>query len=288
MRYTAGGCVTPDTLVTWPATAPEREVPVERFTMALALDAPVADGRFPLVVVSHGSGGTPFSHRLLARDLARAGFVVAAAEHPGNNRRDDARAGTRALLEARPRELRATIDAAFADPTLGAHLVPGVVAAVGHSLGAYTALALAGGRPWSGPHDRPPTAPSPVPIEADPRVRALVLLAPATPWYWGPGTLAAVHVPILAYSGARDPVTPPSHAERVVQGVPDASRVVHRVVEDAGHFSFLAPYPPALVTAAFAPAQDLPGFDRAAFHDRLGVEVAAWLHSVLARPGAGR
>ncbi len=34
--------------------------------------APVPDNRFPVVLISHGRGGSPFSHRELASALARS------------------------------------------------------------------------------------------------------------------------------------------------------------------------------------------------------------------------
>lgn len=79
----------------------------------------------------------------------------------------------------------------------------------------------------------------------------------------------------------RDPHTPPFHAGTVLAGVPDPSRVEHHVVPNAGYFSFLAPFPPALVRADFPPSQDPPGFDRAAFHARLHADVTAFLQRVL-------
>ncbi|MFL5350272.1 MAG: hypothetical protein ACJ8AT_36315 [Hyalangium sp.] len=36
--------------------------------------------------MSHGTGGSPWTYRGMAAHLARAGFVVALPEHPGNNR----------------------------------------------------------------------------------------------------------------------------------------------------------------------------------------------------------
>src|SRR3954451_4218134 len=63
--------------VLYPSTVAERAVRLGRYPASLAPDAPPADGRFPLVVVSHGTGSSPFLHRVLAAHLARRGFVVA-------------------------------------------------------------------------------------------------------------------------------------------------------------------------------------------------------------------
>jgi predicted dienelactone hydrolase len=51
-------------------------------------DAPVRRGRFPLVVFSHGSCGSPDEATYLTMALASRGFVVAAPPHPGNTAAD--------------------------------------------------------------------------------------------------------------------------------------------------------------------------------------------------------
>ena len=52
-----------------------------------AADAALAStpAQFPLIVLSHGIGGTAGSLAWLGTALARAGYVAAAVNHPGNN-----------------------------------------------------------------------------------------------------------------------------------------------------------------------------------------------------------
>ena len=52
---------------------------------AWADDAEPASGRFPLIALSHGTGGSAQIMAWLARALASRGYVVAAVNHPGNN-----------------------------------------------------------------------------------------------------------------------------------------------------------------------------------------------------------
>jgi predicted dienelactone hydrolase len=268
-------------LVLYPSPAPERGERFGPYVLDVAMDAPVAEGAWPLVVVSHGTGGSHLAYRTLAAHLARRGFVVALVEHPGNNRNDDSLAHTAVNLAQRPRHLRVAIDRLHADPEIGPRLPSDAVAIVGHSMGGYTALAVAGGRPMAFPRESPDGRAHPVPVTPDPRVRALVLLAPATPWFMPPDALAGVRVPILMLTAEHDPHTPSWHAEIVMGGVPDRARVEHRVVPNAGHFSFLSPFPAAMAGPTFAPAQDPPGFDRVAFHATLAAEVEAFLRRTL-------
>lgn len=273
-------------LVMYPSSAPERPERIGPYAVSVAMDGPVEAGTFPLVIVSHGSGGSPLTHRVLAAGLARQGFVVVLPEHPGNNRDNNELAGTHTLLADRPRQARYGIDWAYADATLRAHLIPDTVAVVGHSLGGYTALAVAGGRPWAAPHEAPDRQPHQVPVTPDARVRALVLLAPATPWFMAPGALEAVRVPMLVFMGEKDEMTPAWHAEVVKRGVPAGTLIDHRTVANAGHYSFLSPFPAERTSTAFPPSQDPPGFDRALFHEELSAEVGAFLRGVLVEQGA--
>ena len=187
-------------------------------------------------------------------------------EHAGNNRNNNQLEGTLENLVNRPRHVRLTMDAVVSDAQLGACVQPDNVAIIGHSIGGYTALAVAGGTPWSETRQK-------VDVAADPRVRALVLLAPATGWYLPEDSLSHVNVPILMLVAEHDPYTPRWNAELVLDGVPDRSQVTYRVVENAGHFSFLSPFPAQMRKASFLPSTDPEGFDREEFHQRLSAEL---------------
>jgi predicted dienelactone hydrolase len=252
----------------YPTRAASRSVVFGPFTVDVSPDAPVDAGRFPLVVVSHGTGSSPFLFRSLAIRLAAEGYVVAAIEHPGNHRGDDSLADTDENLVNRPRHVRAVLDAVAADADLGPHVAGDRAAVLGHSLGGYTALAVAGGTPWSRTGQLLAT-------ESDPRVRALVLFAPAAFWYVPDGALANVTAPILVYCGEDDRSTPPWHAHLILAQVPDKSKVTYHLVEGANHYAFLSALPPS------APAVDPPGFDRDALQERLAAEVRAFLDRLL-------
>jgi predicted dienelactone hydrolase len=268
-------------LALYPSTAPERPARIGPYVLDVAMSGPVAPGSFPLVAVSHGSGGSHLAYRTLAAHLARHGFVVVLPEHPRNNRNNDELAGTDTILAERPRHVRLAMDWAYADGALGPHLRPDAAAVVGHSLGGYTALALAGGLPTAFAHETPDGQPRDVPVTPDDRVKALVLLAPATPWFMAPGALRHVRVPILMRIAGKDEHTNEWHAEVVRNGVPAGVPIDYRTVENAGHFSFLSPFPPAMTSPAFPPSQDPPGFDRERFHEELNGEIETFLHRVL-------
>ena len=271
-------------VVFYPTNQPEKTENIGPFQLQVALNAPVKAGVFPVVLISHGSGGTPLVYRTLAHYLARSGFVVGLPEHPFNNRNDNTWQGTAQNLAARPRHLRLAIDSLYNSPRLVDFVLPDVVGLVGHSMGGYTALALAGGTPTCFPAEAPDGQPHSVTTEPDRRVRAVVLLAPAAVWFRAPNALRDVQVPLLMLLAEIDELTPVFHAQVVLDGLPTQTRIEHRVVPNAGHFSFLSPFPVAMTSPGFPPSQDPPGFDRARFHDELNTQVKAFLQREL---GAG-
>jgi predicted dienelactone hydrolase len=115
-------------LAMYPASAPEAPVSFGPYQVDVAMNAPVSPGPHPLVVISHGTGGSHLLYRTLAQHLARNGFVVAMPEHPRNNRNDDSLAHTKEILANRPQHLHTVIEHAFATWDLTS------VAIVGHSL----------------------------------------------------------------------------------------------------------------------------------------------------------
>ncbi|WBO86199.1 alpha/beta hydrolase family protein [Hymenobacter yonginensis] len=264
--------------ILYPADEPGRLHPVGLYELDVAPDAPIRGGQWPVVLISHGTGGSGLTHRNLAHYLARHGVAVALPEHPHNNRTDDTWAHTPQNLMARPRHLQLTLDFLLQHPPLAPALQPTGAVLIGHSLGGYSALAAAGGQPWSVPREPADGSPRPIPVPpADPRVRALVLLAPAVPWFRHAGALRGVALPVLLLAAEKDEFIPPQHVESVLRGVPDAGRVTYRVIENAGHFSFLSPFPAARTRPDFPPSQDPPGFHRAQFHEALYPEILAFI-----------
>lgn len=268
--------------VLYPTTASDSEVHFGPFSIVAAVDAPASDRELPLVVISHGNGGTPWAFRDLAKYLARSGFVVAMPEHTGNSRTDNTLTQTAANLENRPRHITLTIDAVLSDPFLRSVAAKEWVGMIGHSIGAYTALSLAGGKPWAGAHETKEGKPKQVPVHEDRRITALVLLMPASFWF-AEGSLKDVHTPVFIRTGSMDKITPASpHADIVVEGVANPKLVEHQSIIGAGHHSVLSKFPASLTSPDFPPSQDPPGFDREAYQPTLFVDIANFFRRTLA------
>ncbi|MNS50910.1 Alpha/beta hydrolase family protein [compost metagenome] len=264
-------------IVMYPAGEPEQAGQLGPYPLELASEADPLEGRFLLVLISHGTGGSPLLYRTLARYLARNGFIVGLPEHPYNNRNNNSLENTVQNLTYRPRHLRMAVDWFFENERFKRKVKPNAVSLIGHSLGGYTALAAAGGVPTSFPHEAPDGLTKLIEVIPDHRIQSLVLLAPASVWYRQEGALSAVNTPILMLDAEKDPYTPPFHAQIILGGVADREKIKYRTVENAGHFSFLTPFPKPMRAPSFLPSQDPPGFDREHFHELLNEEVLDFL-----------
>ena len=226
------------------------------------LDASVAPGRHPLILLSHGSGGNAENLAWIATPLAEAGFIVAAPNHPGTTSRDSRQADTMKVWN-RPRDLTAIIDALLKDPKWSGSIDPARIGALGFSLGGETVLAAAGARLDAAAFARycdaikeVPGMPSdcawlkkggidlhaidPVPFNAgygDARVKAIVAVDPAGAQAYNSASLKAIGVPVTIINlGRAATILPAIAAADVAATIPHAA---YETVADAVHFSFL-------------------------------------------------
>ncbi len=200
-----------------------------------------------IVLFSVGGGGNPERHLPLLISLAENGHKVVA---PHFERLATSRPTKEELL-LRARRLRMALDSA-ACPQLPVY-------GVGHSIGATMLLALGGGQIWLDPQQ-------PLAITPDERIRRLVLMAPPTGFFQAPEALVRVRIPLQVWTGTNDSITPPAQAELLKRCLGDL--VDLRVVEGAGHFSFMNTLPPQV-------EDSLP--EREVFLERLKIEIRRFL-----------
>ena len=74
--------------VWYPSADKPTPVTIGPFTVLGAKEGAIDGERLPLVVLSHGLGGSFVVHHDTAEHLADAGFVVAALKHPGDTALD--------------------------------------------------------------------------------------------------------------------------------------------------------------------------------------------------------
>ncbi|MFJ9993295.1 alpha/beta hydrolase family protein [Pseudomonas putida] len=232
-------------------------------------NAPPAAGAHPLVVLSHGFRGNWGNQSWLASALAHQGYIVAAVNHPGTTTRNrDPQAA--AQLWQRPMDLKRAIDAVLAHPEQFGSVATGQIAVVGHSLGGWTALEIAGARfdpqqfaqdcvthaqlsscsvyKQLAPDSNPASTTRLSADLSDKRVTAIVTLDLGLSRGMTNESLAALPVPVLVIAAGAPSADLPAQLESadLAKRLPAAtSRYV--AIKDASHFSFLSQCKPGAV-----------------------------------------
>ena len=229
---------------TWVDSARQREVPVKTRWP----DAARFGGERPVVIFSHGLGGTVDGGAVWGEAWAAAGFVVLHLQHPGSDL-DAVRAVTTTFTDQPALQRVANVEQFLArigdvvfvlDVIARRHAArsgrwatvrPTAVGMSGHSFGAQTTLAMAGQRfPGYGRTD-------------EPRLGAFIAFSPAVPlqmparWSYEP-----IDRPVLSITGTLDGdvVGVGNTAERrqqVFAALP-GGRKGHLVLQDADHMTF--------------------------------------------------
>lgn len=106
-------------------------------------NAPLAPGHFPLIMLSHGSGGNNASLAWLAVPLAARGAIVIAANHPGST---TGNSSPKTDLTLQITDLSFMLIHYLDDPRWQQAIDKQNIGAIGHSKGGYSVLALAGAR----------------------------------------------------------------------------------------------------------------------------------------------
>jgi predicted dienelactone hydrolase len=216
-------------------------VPQKLQIAGLAVDAWIPDsqtrGRWPIVLFSHRYRGCNTQSSYLMQALAGAGYAVLAPKHrdadcgklqswlprpeiPSSNPEN----WTEETYGDRAQDLENLLNALQEDPRFRAppfdlqH-----VGLVGHSLGGYTVLELAGG--W--PHWK------------DPRVKAVIALSPYAAPFAVQHTLGQIDAPVMYLGGSRDiPITASlERREGAYEQTPAPKYLV--VIDGAGHLAWV-------------------------------------------------
>ena len=100
--------------------------------------------KFPLILLSHGTGGNRISQMWLACELASNGFIVLAVDHYGNTL-DNKIPENFIKVWDRPLDFSFSLDNILNNPKFNSIIDSTKIGMTGFSLGGYTTIALAGG-----------------------------------------------------------------------------------------------------------------------------------------------
>lgn len=279
-----------DINVWYPGTRQPRELSYTPWTLYAARNGRPAEGRFPLLLLSHATPGTRFSHHDTAARLAARGFVVAAPAHAHDSMHNMDDLFTWPQLENRAKELSATIRILLDDKELAASIDPGRIGVLGFGTGATTALLLGGALPdcvpWSGYCSRAgagdaycnpwvrekidamcaafPLRRSP----ADPRIKAVAAVAPGYGMLFGPASFRHFYPPLLLVVAGAEKLDRADFHARAIARVPGLKATVLELPQaDTG--ALMAPCPPSIASELPELCLSVPPETRAALAQRL-------------------
>ena len=286
------------------------------FTFDFAWRGVPARGNGRLIVISHGSGGSPWVHANLAQTLVADGFVVAMPAHRGDNHQDHSNPGPESW-KRRPLEVSRTIDVVSRDARLSPLLMLDKVGMYGMSAGGHAALSLAGGR-WSpagftqhceahiaddfpacvglatglrgtwldGPKKtialwviRYRFSDATWQTHTDLRIAAIVAGVPYAADF-DMASLAAPRVPLALVTARHDKwLAPRFHGDAVLAACASCERLADFAT--GGHGALLSPPPPGLTGLIGDLLNDPPGFDRAGELPPVDRKISAFFRKLL-------
>ncbi len=140
-------------------------------TLTFRVTYPTGEGRWPVIVWSHGLFGSQETYRPLVEHWARNGYLVLQPSHSDSLQRGqgDISKGLRANMRdwaSRPQEVSFLLDQISRFESLAAHADLSRIGMGGHSFGAHTTVLVEGAVPTFGPDYK------------DPRPKAFIAISP--------------------------------------------------------------------------------------------------------------
>lgn len=252
-------------------------------------NAEILVGVSPLIIISHGNGGSSISHYDTALYLAQRGYFVASIEHDKDNYRDSSALGTKEYWANRPKQISLLLDYLLSNKVWSQYINSEEIGFMGFSAGTYTGLILADGTPnfdllsdycrqttLTLPYCQfalPPGLNTYMAQQhlADKRIRVYVLLAPfAIPFT--PESLSSIKPIIYMAAAEQDPlVETKENADKLARYLPQV--VGYDKIAHAGHFIFLAPCSDELKQQLPSLCKDPAGTDRVMIHQALNDKI---------------
>ncbi|HEX5113324.1 MAG TPA: hypothetical protein VFV79_10780 [Saprospiraceae bacterium] len=275
------------------ATPPESKVERDVFKPYYAIrDAKPTAKKFPLILLSHGTGGGRLTLSWLATGLAKEGFIVAAVDHWGNTF-DNPIPEYFIKFWERPQDLSFILTNLLKNSNWSAFIDEQRVGAVGFSLGGYTVISSAGGKmdcrlltTFTETEEGKKEANIPempgllerfkvsdfsedydVVKEKlhDSRIKCIVAMCPAIGQGFDKNGLSGIKIPVLIVGAQMDSIAPvKTNASYYAQYISGA----RLELLNAGHYTFLNECTDFGREVASVICSDAESIDRQAIHDK--------------------
>lgn len=266
----------------------------------------IAEGAFPLILMSHGALGAARNYSWIAEALARSGYIVAGVSHFGESYVYGAdTVDPVAVLRhwERPADFSAALDHILSSSNLRQSINPKRIGFLGHSSGGATALQLAGalldtrrmsaycaselsdgdrGCEYAKAAGAGDLAEAPPPDRSyrDPRMRAIAALDPALGPAFNDFASIPASVDLLLIASVDNDFLPFAHyAARISQHLPQAR--THWLDGGEGHFVYLNQCALDVEANGVALCRDREGVDRGTVQQELKRQILAFFGETL-------
>lgn len=218
-------------------------------------DVPMLKGAFPMIIMSHGHGGDRRDRSWLVEPLVKNGFIVASVEHYGNSWRSYNPAITLRFWE-RAKDVSFAISQLVKDPMWKGQIDSKRIGFIGYSMGGMTGLILGGAKMQNAKKIAVQFLAKYKEVDkinlemveatdfaeadgsfADPRIKAMALLSPAT-FAIPAESFKKIKVPVALVASEGDEVLQhEEHALKIVENLKQAKLKLFR--DKVSHYVFL-------------------------------------------------
>lgn len=291
-----------DLNIWYPAVRQPKDQNYPPWTLNVSLNAKPAEGRFPLLLLSHASPADRFAYHSLASQLARDGFVVAAPTHKSDNMNNMDDLFTWAQLKSRVNDLEQAIKLVLAEKDLASVADSARIGVIGFGSGGTAALLIGGalpecepwanycqragtGDPYCSPwaRDRLDATCASFPLRqslANPRVKAIAAIAPGFGMIFGQNSFKYFYPPLLLVAAGRDNFNRAMlHCQPIAAILGAKARFLDLPEADAG--ALISTCPQQLVEELPELCQSVPAGKRRAIQSRLEDTLVAFFSHYL-------
>lgn len=286
-----------DVSIWYPALRQPKDLNYPPWTISGAFNAKPAEGRFPLLIISHDTSTDRFAHHNLASWLAQAGFVVAAPSHSRDYMDNMDDLFTFDQLARRVQEIGKTIDMLADQKDLAAIVDKERIGIIGFGSGGSAALLLGGALPDCGgwpeycgnageqdvycstwARDRINILCQSFPLKtslADRRVKAVAAISPGYGMLFDNDSFRYFYPPLLLVCAGKDQFNVARlHCEPLARLLGKRTRYLALPDADAG--ALMAPCPPGLAAELPELCQSVQPYRREAIHLELRAALLAF------------
>lgn len=253
---------------------------------------------YPLILYSHGHGGTKTDIAWLADILVPKGYIIAALDHVGNTEIDQKPNYLLGHFDDRVKDMSFALSKLLEHSDWGSKIDPTKIAALGFSKGGTTTTFLAGGQ-MDGPrlknyvetyfYNAQETAPYALKLiekidwslveknYKDARIKAFITFAPAFGNHFTEKSLSTITSPFLIIVGENDLLMPPAqNAAFLKQHIKSAQ--YHLLPGKTGHFVFMNQCNQPGFIFAEGICRDDPSVNRGDLHEKIANIVDLFLN----------